>query len=440
MFTLQHRHHKQAGFTLIEALVALVVMGFGLLAVAGMQLNLARNADVAKQRTEAIRLAQEKIEALRSFTSIASISAGDINWNELATSSDVITPANYLAGATNATNATYTRNWTLGGVIADPMRTASVTVTWNDRAGEAQSVTLATVLSKSDPSDSGFLTFPLPQNTNLKRPKNRNINVPVPAIDLGGGKSALKLATNLTIVFSDISGSVVQKCTGNVTATDYAAGAGNGATVGCTDYPAFLLAGYVSGSLQTTVVTGNPNNPIPNDSVTMPTGINTSNLTGWDSSGGKTISCVYRVASDQTTGVEIPTLHYYLCVIPVTASGTGSAWSGTVRLGGVKTTDDRTKVCRFQYAASSFLSSNMRNVQAYSNVNESLDNQNYYIESSTNDSCPSISSSECSSNSPCTIANGGIVATTMHQNCRSSKTPSTIFDGTCPLATHNTGP
>ena len=431
MFDLPRHHRKEAGFTLIETLVALVVMGFGVLSIAGMQLNLSRSGDVAKQRTEATRLAQEKVETLRSFTGISS---GTLNWNGLASNSDFITPDTFRTGFTNATNVTYTRTWTLGGAITDPLRAAAVTVAWNDRANVAQSVTLSTVLSKSDPSDSGFLTFPLPQNTNLKRPKNRNINVPVPSIDLGGGKSALQLAAGLTVVFSDISGGVVQKCIGTVTAVSYASGAGNGVTVGCTNYTAFILAGYVSGSLSTTVVAGNPTAPIPNDVATMPTGINTSSITNWDSSSGKTISCVYRVASDQTTGIELPSYHYYLCVIPVTSSGTNSAWSGTVRLGGVTTSNNQTKVCRFEYAASSFLTSNMRNVQAYSNVNDSLDNQNYYIESSAGATCPTITSTGG------TVANGGAVATTLHQDCRSSASPSTTAGGTCPLSTYDNGP
>ena len=38
------RRTAQAGFTLIEALVALVVMSFGMLALAGMQIAMTRNS------------------------------------------------------------------------------------------------------------------------------------------------------------------------------------------------------------------------------------------------------------------------------------------------------------------------------------------------------------------------------------------------------------
>lgn len=440
---------QQSGFTLIEALITLLVMGFGMLSVAGMQLSLSRNGDMAKQRTEATRLAQERIEALRSFTGIAT---GNPNWNGLIGGTEQISPTTYVNGISNATNVTYTRTLSLGGAITDPLRAASVTVAWIDRAGDPQSVTLATVLSKSNPSDSGFLTFPLPQNTNLKRPKNRSLNIPVPSIDLGGGKSALKISSTLTIVFSDVSGSVVQKCSGTVTAASYAQGSGSGATVGCDVLNAVILSGFVSGfspvSSGTTVVSGNPNIPVPNDVAIMPTGINTSGISGWDSSGGKTISCIYRVATDQETSAEIPSSHYYLCVIPVTLTGTGNSWSGTIRLGGV-TLSNQTKVCRFQYVSGSSSTTNLRNVQPYSNVNESLDNQNYHIENSAGPDCPIIDSSggvvRNSNTGNATLANGGLVQTVLHQDCRA-----TLFDehtlgtataagGNCPATIHNTG-
>src|SRR5438093_2529904 len=55
-----HRTMKpMAGFTLIEALIGLLVLAFGMLAIAAFQTSLTRSGDVSKQRTEATRLAQE---------------------------------------------------------------------------------------------------------------------------------------------------------------------------------------------------------------------------------------------------------------------------------------------------------------------------------------------------------------------------------------------
>src|SRR5205814_684705 len=59
---------SQRGATLIEALVALMVMSFGMVALVGLMGNLRRSSDVAKQRREAMRLGQAEWGALRSFS------------------------------------------------------------------------------------------------------------------------------------------------------------------------------------------------------------------------------------------------------------------------------------------------------------------------------------------------------------------------------------
>src|SRR5262245_28401464 len=119
------------GFSLLEALVALIVMGFGMLALTSLQLSLSRNADVAKQRTEALRLAQDRMEALRSFTGLSS---GTVNWSGLVDGTETI--SSYTVGTSTVnTNTSYTIRWTLGGSSSDQMRAATVAVGWTDRAG-----------------------------------------------------------------------------------------------------------------------------------------------------------------------------------------------------------------------------------------------------------------------------------------------------------------
>lgn len=397
------------GFFLIEAMVSFAIMSVGLLALAGMQISLSRNADVSKQRIEAMRLAQQRIETMRSFTTIAPVAATPLDpdrtgnvklaWNSMATAND----ANNPLQSTNYSNAAFVRKWTVGGAVTDPMRPISVTVAWIDRAGSAQNVTLNSVISQSDPGNAAALGFPLPDNTNLKLPKNRMLNIPVPAVDVGGGKSAYQIANGMTIVFSNLTANVVQKCTGTVTALTYGTSA-----AGCSSYDAYIVAGYVTGAVL------NTNTPSP----ALPSGVNSSGVTFYNATG-RSISCTYSIAKDVTTGANIANTHYYLCLVPVApANGT---WSGTIRLGGIPTTGDY-EVCRFEYPGSTTdtaMQRDERNIQPYVNVTGSIDNQNYVIATSSTGTCPVIDG----------------LQTVRHQDCRSSQTPTATE---CPATAANT--
>ena len=365
-------HGRQCGFTLLEALVAMLVTAFGLLGLVGMQLMLSHNADVAKQRGEATRLAQQSIEGLRSFTSIDT-AAGHLAWQDLAAGNDQID-----------TNTQFTRQVTLGGAATDQMRRASVVVSWIDRANITQQLSLDTVISKTDPADVGASGFPLPQNTTLKRPKNRSMNIPVPALDLGNGKSVHQMSSNFAVVFSNDSGYVVQSCDHTVTSQ-------SDLESGCQVYDAYILAGYISKTMSS-----------------FPTslGINHGQLTGYDTS--RTIECSFGDAVDQNSGQTISGYKYYLCIVPVTTEGT---WSGTIRLAGMASGTNYT-VCRMEYPTAAGLSANARNLQPYSAVEDSLDNQNYII--TTNGNCPTVDG----------------LATTQHQVCRTNADRATV----CPAS------
>lgn len=359
---------RRRGFTLIEALIALVIMAFGLLVLAGVNVKLARNEDVAKQRAEATRLAQEKVEEFRSFTQLQA-SAGAFDWTDLTNGNDSISSSvNY------ATNTTFTRTWTMLGAAGDPMRRLQVTVSWIDRTGgDPQQVQFSTVISKTDPRDVGALAFPLPGNTNLKLPKNRNINIPVPAIELGNGKSVINLQDNLAVVFSNDTGYIVLTCDHKVEDKDDLA-------FGCTEAAAYIIAGYVSGP----------------DGFPATLAMNPMQL-----SGSTGVTCSLANAINQNDGSVIAGYKYYLCVVNVAAIG--NQVSGTMRLAAPTLNAGATNylVCRFEYGEAPGVSANTRNVQPYAGLAESLDNQNYVI--TTASSCPTVDS----------------LATTQHQNCRS---------------------
>jgi Tfp pilus assembly protein PilV len=95
------RHEASRGVSLVEAMVALAVMAFGMLAVVGVQSTLRLNGDIAKQRSEATRIAQENLEKGRAFVAIEAADAPPgQSWAAIVDDTDTVTPSN--------SNTTYT--------------------------------------------------------------------------------------------------------------------------------------------------------------------------------------------------------------------------------------------------------------------------------------------------------------------------------------------
>lgn len=427
MKTMNAPRGNQFGFAIVEALIALVIMGFGILALAGMQAALSRNADDAKQRTEAVRLAQEKIESFRSYTGIAATVVGQstpsttaLNWNALAASG---------TDPSITTNAVYARTWAMSGSSADPMRGLTVNVAWTDRAGEAQKVTLSSVLSKTDPADTGFLGFPLPLNTNLKRPKNRNLDIPIPAIDLRTGESAVKFGTTgQYVVFGNISGDIVKICTPSLSGTPdeeeviEALTSTDPSTRNCTEIKGYIVAGYV----------GRDSSVSNTDwsAIEGGLGIDYSGITR-NAAGATGITCQFGNAVNQNNGTTIAGFKYYLCVVPLAPPSANAPydWSGTVRIAGPSawhSSGNKYYVCRYQYTATNSLTDiNQRNVQPYVAVNRSIDQQNYLIATTSN------STSTAEPICPTTMNAANVSTGVLHQDCRSASNAG--YATACPL-------
>lgn len=339
--------HKKPprGFALIEALVTLMVVSFGMLAVAGFQITLSLNADVAKQRTEATRLAQQKLEQLRTFDTLTAYGTQMVS--STTGTQETIT-----------TNASFTRTWGITSAgTPDTGRAVAVTVAWTDRAGNAQEVKLLSHVSASDPLLTGSLWFPLPDGTILRRPKNRSIDIPIPAISITGtSKSYIPWVGNKFLVFSDTSGDIVQRC--DVTPT-----AANLSTSTCTSFDGYLLTGYINGSKVANV-----------NQITFS---NTQYISGAP-------ECSVELAYDQnsSTSTVITGYKYYVCLIqPMdhdTNATTARVWSGRADLAGTMT---KTKVCR--YSTNANTTANDNHPAVYSLVDKSLDNQNFYITTDT---------------------------------------------------------
>lgn len=187
---------RDRGITLIEALVAVLVLSLGLLVVAQLPPHWRAHAELARQRSEATRIAQQEMERLRAGTAIVGgVRAIDAD----AAASLTAYRLERHVDAARVPNA------------AD----VAITVGWTDRRGEAHAVTLASVVARIDPALSGAAVL-APRGGTTAGPAARSIAIPLGAKRLGDGRSVLKPAPDATEawVFDDRSGALAQRCTG----------------------------------------------------------------------------------------------------------------------------------------------------------------------------------------------------------------------------------
>lgn len=142
---------RGGGFTLIEAMVALVILSVGLLALGRFQGSVTQTSAQAKTRTEALRLAQGKIELLRGFSSLAVLDG-------LAA-----LPNGANTETVTGSNATFTRTWVWVTTALPAYRSLTVTVSWQDQRGLLQNVALQTRVSSVNPSEAGNVLLLLGQ-------------------------------------------------------------------------------------------------------------------------------------------------------------------------------------------------------------------------------------------------------------------------------------
>lgn len=162
------------GFAMIEPLVALVVIGAGLLAIAKFQANLSEASTHSRQRAEALHLAQAKLEDMRYLSYGAIVSGSD------------------TAPSLTVKNVNYARAWTVSSSNSPVFKTITVTVSWLDQKNQAQSVALTGIIGDHDSALSGTLISSVyaPGTTGLRTPFKRGITIPVPAIDNNDGTSS----------------------------------------------------------------------------------------------------------------------------------------------------------------------------------------------------------------------------------------------------------
>jgi Tfp pilus assembly protein PilV len=126
---------RQRGVTLVEALIASVVMGAGLLALLQAHLKFHAPAEDARLRAQALQLAQRELEALRA----AGVPAQE---------------AESVEGA--FTLQRRVQAW------GDGLQAVQLGVAWSDRTGQARTLALQALVAAPNASFSGALALAEP--------------------------------------------------------------------------------------------------------------------------------------------------------------------------------------------------------------------------------------------------------------------------------------
>ncbi len=377
-----NRRRTSLGVSLIEALVALAVMGFGMVGVVALQVAMRHNSDVAKQRSEATRLAQEAIETRRAFTTMSAAPSGFLDWSDLqSTAAEIV----------NGTNAIYSRTVLMPDVGSGRSKNFIVTVTWEDRTGAQQEVRLLSAITGSDPLLA--TSVGVPESATLLSPQRRHPGIPPGAVTQRDGTTShfTPPGSSGHWVFNNATGIITQNCSApNV----------------CTNVEWLALWGYVNfatGAVEPTEADAE-----------HPSGLafNLDIALGLDAPA---VQPTFVPACLKDMGN--PLLIAYYCVVDVAASTTPKHWSGRSTLTGGSlllaasapdvsaSSPTHHKVCRYTPVrgcdplvgdiiwgavgttasctgaapTSSRKMSNAEHPRDYSNVSTSLGNQNFLI-------------------------------------------------------------
>lgn len=149
-------HKTSAGFSLIEVMVSLVILSVGLIGTAKLQTAVLKGGSDSQARSEAVTIAQSKLEELKSYNTLE-------DYSEIQSSAALISDAeddgDTLEFVVAGTSASYNLDWSITENTAPTYMEISVTVAWQDSMGSPQQVSIDSIIGEADPRFSGLITL-----------------------------------------------------------------------------------------------------------------------------------------------------------------------------------------------------------------------------------------------------------------------------------------
>jgi len=130
-------HKSQFGFSLLEVLIAFIILAIGVVALGRVQGLFVVNEDVAEQTAKATNLAHKKIEQFRNYTVLTG--SGNSYANIVSGSESVVDRS-----------TTFTLTWTVNDNTTPTYKNINVQAVWVAQDGASRTVTLSSIISAID--------------------------------------------------------------------------------------------------------------------------------------------------------------------------------------------------------------------------------------------------------------------------------------------------
>jgi len=130
------RHRGAAGFTLVELMICLMVLAFGLLGIAALQLQALHGGSNGRHLTQAVAVSQNQMENLARTPWTGLPVTAWTTPESVTTAVDFPVPAG---------GQDYLVSWRIQDVDPGQTRSVDVRVSWNERGKRTRSYTLSSM-------------------------------------------------------------------------------------------------------------------------------------------------------------------------------------------------------------------------------------------------------------------------------------------------------